>query len=68
MTTTRPSPNGIATRQGCATGEFGILVRGGTMTIFCKVNSESDGDADLVVQTINASRQGEPVWPRDDPD
>lgn len=41
----------LATREGCTTGEF--AVRTSRMTVFCHVNSETDGDADWVVATIN---------------
>lgn len=54
----------IATRDFSVTGEFAIVV--GAERIFCRVNSERDDDADRVVAAINASREGEPVWPRDD--
>lgn len=47
----RPPHQRVATRDGCARGEFGIAVNG--MTVFCHANSETDGDAESVVAAIN---------------
>jgi hypothetical protein len=53
-------PVSVATRTGCARGEFAVRIGGGKMAIFCHVNSETDGDADLVVATINREPEKDP--------
>lgn len=41
----------VATRDGCTTGEF--AVRTAKVTVYCHVNSETDGDADWAVAVLN---------------